>query len=156
MAAAPPPAAPPPPPTAPIQGWEIVGPSGRFHQIALPMSDEAIRLNSDERRFIFYAEFDTILEEEAWLAYLKDPLKMLTNENVWVPSAGNLHLGINILKLEGKEGDYGEGYKDPVERRGEGTARLLKEYGEPDRKLLHISTTVLNHEIALNPRIGIT
>ncbi len=146
------------------EGWEPVGPSGRFQVIELPMSDEAKRLN-DGTRHLFYAEFDTTNEPDAWREYVYDPLRMLIAEGVPLPvGAGHGHLGINIFKLEEGEGlkppdpDEFAAYVAEVTARGNKTLQLLEEYGDldPSERQRHVSTTVLNHELPLNPRIGTT
>jgi hypothetical protein len=147
-------AVPPSPPGDIPPGWEPVGPSGRFYQIALPMSDEAVRLNGDQRRYIFYAEFDTSHEGTAWEDFLFDPLKMLQNEDVTLPASG-AHVGIRILKLEDDGQSPNEEYTEAVTARGERTMAIMAERKlDPVDRNYHVVTTVLNHEVALNPRIG--
>jgi hypothetical protein len=145
----------PPPGPPPAPGWQNVGPSGRFYQVALPMSHEAIRLHG-EPIFVFYGEFDTDLEPDVWDAFLKDPLKMLKNEQVTLPSNGN-HFGIRILKLEDTEGGPDEEYVEAVTNRNQTTVGILGQWtlAEEERGV-HVTTTVINHERPLNPRIGIT
>ena len=139
--------------------WDRVGPSGRFQVTELPMSDEAIRLNGGPR-YVFYAEFDTTFEAEAWHGYIYDPLRMLIAEDVPLPNgAQHGHLGINILKLEERKGvEPPADYVAEVTERGERTIAALEEFGPLDasQREHHITTTVINAEIPLNPRIGTT
>lgn len=141
------------------EGWVPYGESGRFYAIELPMSAEAIRLNGGPRH-VFYGEFDTILESEAWREYLYDPLRMLIAEDVPLPPLeGNSHLGINILKLEEiGGGELPDDYETEVRERGSKTLQVLKDHDpvDPGQRERHVSTLVINHEIPLNPRIGTT
>lgn len=144
---------------APREGWEPVGPSGRFQVTELPLSDEAMRLNGGPR-YLFYAEFDTTFESDAWKEYVFDPLRMLMAEGVPLPNgAEHGHLGINILKLEESEGvELPADYVEELTERGERTIAALEEFGPLDasQRAHHITTTVINAEIPLNPRIGTT
>jgi len=144
-----PPPGPPPPP-----GWQRVGPSGRFYEIALPMSHEAIRLNG-ELRYVFYAEFDTDGESAAWLEFLHDPLKMLKNENVTLPKVGG-HLGIRVMKLEADGQEPDDAYTNAITARNQVTIGLLGDWtlDQEDRNR-RVTTTIVNHEVPLNPRIGL-
>jgi hypothetical protein len=123
------------------------------------MSDEAKRLNGGPR-YLFYAEFDTTYEAEAWREYIYDPLRMLMAEGVPLPNGeGHGHLGINILKLEESEGvEPSDNYVAKVTERGNRTTAALEEFGPLDasQREHHITTTVINAEIPLNPRIGTT
>ncbi len=145
----------PPGQEEPPGGWERVGDSGRFFQIALPMSDEAKRLNGEVLRYVFYAEFDTDRESGVWVEFLKDPLRMLIAEQVTIPDHGG-DLGMTIVKLVDDGKDPSTEYTDAVEARRDATVAVLAEFGELDQgeRDRHVATTVVNHETALNPRIG--
>ena len=145
----------PPPGPTPAPGWDLRGPSQRFYQIKLPMSHEAIKLNH-EQIFVFYGEFDTELEPEAWNEFLKDPLKTLKNEDVTLPRRG-AHFGIRILKLENDGVAPDDEYVEAVTARAQTTVGILGDWTlDEEERDRHIATTIVNHERPLNPRIGIT
>ncbi|MEX1208231.1 MAG: hypothetical protein WEE36_06400 [Acidimicrobiia bacterium] len=139
--------------------WELVGPSERFKKAALPMSGEANRLFGGAFRHILYAEFDTDLEPDSWHDFVFDPIRVLMAENIIGPTPlddhhSNLH--VTIYKLTGTDPEDPD-YVAEVTRRGELSARMCRstEVAEESRRAWHLSTTVINHEQPLNPRIGL-
>jgi hypothetical protein len=151
------------------QGWQRAGNTGRFSSIALPMSRQAVSLLGDGAApdHAFYAEFDTTHEPESWRAFLMDPLTMLRAEGLTLPhpykDGRHGHLEIEIFKLEQSPGmgDFDPGYVDAMKARELATHEMLEAYLEEhgpltpeEREQRHVSTTVINHEIGLNPRIG--
>lgn len=132
--------------------WQQVNGSQYFYTVTLPMSQPAEDLHGGPRP-IFFGEFHTTdrQQEADWREYLYDPLSVLLREGVPLPpvptNGGHSHLGINVLKLEGEPGE--DDFED---------ARAFADREGIDalRQRLHVSTMVLNHELKLNPQIGIT
>jgi hypothetical protein len=140
------------------QRWETVGSTGRFRRIRLPLSDDALGLNGGRARHLVYGEFDTGLEPEAWRTYLYDPLRVLNAEGLLDDVEGrHPHLQVNIIKLTGPE-VYEDSYAEDMRRRGARSAEVYEaaEVSEEMRQAWNVSTSVVNHEAPLNPRIGLT
>ncbi len=137
--------------------WEPAGNSGHFYSSALPMSDEARRLNGGGLRHLFYAEFDTEDEGAAWKEFVYDPLKVLLAEGIVsaAPEDAHPHIHVTIYKLTGST-TSDEGYLAEVRERGRLAAELYSntEVSAATRQTWHVGTAVVNHEQPLNPRIG--
>jgi hypothetical protein len=138
--------------------WELVGPSERFKKVVLPMSGEANRLFGGAFRHILYAEFDTNLETESWHDFVFDPIRVLMAEGVIEATPlddHHSHLHVTIYKLTGTDSEDPDYVRD-VTLRGERSAQRCRstEVAEESRRAWHLSTTVVNHEQPLNPRIG--
>jgi hypothetical protein len=140
------------------QRWESVGATGRFRRVRLPLSDDALTLNGGRQRFLVYGEFDTGLEPEAWGTFVFDPLKVLSAEGLLDDVEDeHPHLQVNIIKLTGPE-VYEEAYESETRQRGERSAELYRaaEVSDDMRRDWYVSTSVVNHEAPLNPRIGLS
>lgn len=138
--------------------WEPIGPSGRFKRAALPMSGEARRLFGGAFRHILYAEFDTDLEGGSWHDFVFDPMRVLMAEGIIGESPmddHHAHLHVTIYKLTGTDPEDPD-YVSEVTLRGERSAEMCRsvEVAAESRRAWHLSTTVVNHEQPLNPRIG--
>jgi hypothetical protein len=127
--------------------WTQRSESGRFVWTALPRSEEAQRLEGAAS--VFYGEFDTTLEPDTWREYLYDPLKVLRAEGIPLPS-DRLH--ITMVKLQGDGVEPSPEYVRLVEERAAVTRDQLARAGEPERDIM-ITTTIVNHEKGLNPRV---
>jgi hypothetical protein len=138
------------------QRWESVGITGRFRRVRLPLSGDALALNGGRQRFLVYGEFDTGLEPEAWQTFLYDPLRVLNAEGLLDGVEDeHPHLQVNIIKLTGPE-EYEDVYESETRQRGARSAEIYgaAEVSDQMRRDWYVSTSVVNHEAPLNPRIG--
>ena len=125
------------------------GPSttGRFQPMTLPRTTEAARLGGTDS--VIYGEFDTEFEPEAWRAFLYDPVRVLTADAMRFP-VNRLH--ITLVKLQDDGVSAPDEYRELVQARNAATLELLESAGDPDRDIV-ITTTIVNHQLGLNPRV---
>lgn len=100
---------------------------------------------------VFYREFDTIAEPDQWRHFLYDPLRALRSHGVLDVIGGGGEeprlIHIAIVKV-----------RDPDERGnavpGDCLAEPVDDELEEQRRNYRITTSIVNHEQPLNPRIG--
>lgn len=152
-------------------GWEPVGTSGHFARTRLPLSDDALTLNRGEPLYLYFGEFNTGPEAEAWKAYVYDPLRVLIAEGIIEADEssddaaeskrgkgrGHHNLQIEIVKLAGPESEDAE-LEAHLRKLGDQAARLYESTQVDDavRDEWSVTTSVSYHERGLNPRIGLT
>lgn len=124
--------------------------AGRFFFVKLPSTSVAVRLRGGKSQYVAYGEFDTGGERDVWRQFLYDPLTVLVAEKVPLPSE-RVHIVIVKSPDDGRE--ESADYQQEVEARRAATEAALATANEPDRDLI-VTTTVLNHERGLNPRIA--
>ncbi|HSM02962.1 MAG TPA: hypothetical protein VK960_11065 [Acidimicrobiia bacterium] len=133
--------------------WQSVGVGDRFRIVELPQLG-AYSLN-DSPAFAIYAEWDTGVETEALVEFLKDPLRILHVEGVLEATQGaKPRISLTFTKVPGTEPDPNA---DALRERAAQAVALYREDGSepesPGRSDYRITTTIFNHEQPLNFRV---